>query len=103
MVAAESNEGDQEDRALSVLKSATKAAASSTIQVSNRQAYENRLLSFQAATYYAKPACLSPLICARFGYVKCLSFIKFAESRLEPFCCHDKKTSDGYMPMDFVS
>ena len=33
----------------------------------NRRNYEKRLLTFQASTYYAKPACLSPLFCARFG------------------------------------
>jgi len=35
---------------------------------SNRQEYEKRLLTFQASTYYAKPPCLSPLFCARFGW-----------------------------------
>jgi hypothetical protein len=35
--------------------------------LSNRQEYEKRLLTFQASTYYAKPPCLSPLFCARFG------------------------------------
>lgn len=34
----------------------------------NRRNYEKRLLTFQASTYYAKPACLSPLFCARFGW-----------------------------------
>ena len=33
----------------------------------NRQEYEKRLVTFQASTYYAKPPCLSPLFCARFG------------------------------------
>jgi len=36
--------------------------------ISNRQEYEKRLLTFQASTYYAKPPCLSPLFCARFGW-----------------------------------
>jgi acetate kinase len=35
--------------------------------LSNRQEYEKRLLTFQASTYYAKPPCLSPIFCARFG------------------------------------
>jgi len=35
--------------------------------LSSQQEYEKRLLTFQASTYYAKPACLSPLFCARFG------------------------------------
>ena len=35
--------------------------------LSNRQEYEKRLLTYQASTYYAKPPCLSPLFCARFG------------------------------------
>lgn len=34
----------------------------------NRQEYEKRLLTFKASTYYAKPPCLSPLFCARFGW-----------------------------------
>lgn len=34
----------------------------------DRKAYEKRLVSFQASTFYAKPACLSPLFCARFGW-----------------------------------
>ena len=37
--------------------------------LTNRQEYEKRLLTFQASTYYAKPPCLSPLFCARFGWV----------------------------------
>ena len=32
-----------------------------------RHEYEKRLVTFQASTYYAKPPCLSPLFCARFG------------------------------------
>lgn len=36
-----------------------------------RQAYGERLASFAAPTYLAKPASLSPLVCARFGYVCC--------------------------------
>jgi len=33
-----------------------------------RHEYENRLVTFQATTYYAKPPCLSPLFCSRFGW-----------------------------------
>ena len=35
--------------------------------LSNRHEYQKRLLTFQASTYYAKPPCLSPIFCARFG------------------------------------
>jgi hypothetical protein len=72
--------GDSDEEvALSVLKSATQASVLSAANTSNRLDYENRLLTFQAATYYAKPACLSPMICARFGYVRTLasSFERF--------------------------
>ena len=34
-----------------------------------RLAYRKRLETFSAATYFAKPAELSPIVCARFGYV----------------------------------
>jgi hypothetical protein len=34
-----------------------------------REAYEKRLLTFSPATYFAKPPSLSPLVCARLGYV----------------------------------
>eukprot|EP00536_Pseudo-nitzschia_multiseries_P012153 jgi/Psemu1/290106/fgenesh1_pg.448_\ len=34
----------------------------------DQKQYEKRLLTFQASTYYAKPPCLSPLFCARFGW-----------------------------------
>lgn len=40
---------------------------SGVASLSNRREYEKRLLTFQASTYYAKPPCLSPLFCARFG------------------------------------
>ena len=31
------------------------------------KSYEDRLLSFNPLTYYAKPRCLSPIICAGLG------------------------------------
>lgn len=40
----------------------------STSLLNLRNEYEKRLLTFQASTYYAKPPCLSPLFCARFGW-----------------------------------
>ncbi|KAG7355694.1 C3HC zinc finger-like-domain containing protein [Nitzschia inconspicua] len=49
---------------ISMLNDATRSERK-TIQ---QQEYQERLLSFHASTYYAKPACLSPLICARFGW-----------------------------------
>ncbi len=38
-----------------------------------RRAYHERLVTFQPATYFAKPASISPLVCARFGYVCCVN------------------------------
>ena len=55
--------------ALSLFKSHVNSAFTSKKITSQRQEYEDRLLTFQAATYMFKPACLSPIICARFGYV----------------------------------
>jgi hypothetical protein len=57
------------ERILTLLD-ATKASPS----LVDRQEYENRLLTFRASTYYAKPPCLSPMFCARFGYVRSLPF-----------------------------
>jgi hypothetical protein len=37
--------------------------------------YTQRLRSFSSATYFAKPISLSPIVCARFGYVYLLSCI----------------------------
>ena len=31
------------------------------------EAFESRLSTFDAATYFAKPLCLSPIVCAAFG------------------------------------
>ncbi len=61
---------DETDDAIwSALNSTTKWDVSSSRSINIKKEYESRLLSFRASTYYAKPACLSPLICARFGYV----------------------------------
>jgi len=43
-------------------------ARSGLASIANRQEYEKRLLTFNASTFYAKPPCLSPLFCARFGW-----------------------------------
>jgi hypothetical protein len=58
------------DAVLSVLESATKSSNKfGAIATSAQSAYVNRLLSFNAVSYYAKPNCLSPIVCARLGYV----------------------------------
>jgi hypothetical protein len=68
-VAIESIEEDgdhhhqHDDKILARLYSATRSDHDSL----QREEYQDRLLSFRATTYYAKPACLSPLFCARFG------------------------------------
>mmetsp|Transcript_139 Transcript_139/g.400 ORF Transcript_139/g.400 Transcript_139/m.400 type:complete len:86 (+) Transcript_139:131-388(+) len=61
-VSADSNNTSTSDKIVEVLKN-TRGPTS----LLNRKEYENRLLTFQASTYYAKPPCLSPLFCARFG------------------------------------
>mmetsp|Transcript_17361 Transcript_17361/g.38036 ORF Transcript_17361/g.38036 Transcript_17361/m.38036 type:complete len:430 (-) Transcript_17361:2189-3478(-) len=62
-VSADSNNTSTSDKIVEVLKN-TRGPTS----LLNRKEYENRLLTFQASTYYAKPPCLSPLFCARFGW-----------------------------------
>jgi hypothetical protein len=57
--------GSDHDSALALLQAATKTKQSLTVH--SRLQYEKLLLTFKASTYCAKPACLSPLICARFG------------------------------------
>ena len=57
--------------ALSLFKSQINGDASTNSRLmSQRQAYEDRLRTFHAVNYMFKPNCLSPVICARFGYVK---------------------------------
>ena len=48
---------------MEVLEKRSAAASLSNL----RHEYEQRLVTFQATTYYAKPPCLSPLFCSRFG------------------------------------
>jgi hypothetical protein len=57
---------DVSEGAISLFKSTTGTANALTVSL-DREAYEDRLLSFKATTFYAKPASLSPLVCARFG------------------------------------
>ena len=69
------NEGQQIDidgasslTALSLFKSQIRDKTSTSKRLTcQRQAYEDRLRSFHAVNYMFKPACLSPIICARFG------------------------------------
>lgn len=58
----------QEETVLALLESAA-SNTDSPSAVQSRRAYHERLLTFRPATYFAKPASISPLICARFGYV----------------------------------
>ncbi|MGK3757243.1 MAG: type V secretory pathway adhesin AidA [Bacillariaceae sp.] len=55
-------EDDGSDKIMTILNKTRELSS-----LSDRQEYEKRVLTFQASTYYAKPACLSPLFCARFG------------------------------------
>ena len=38
-------------------------------KLTSREAVQKRLATFRPLTYFCKPAALSPLVCARFGYV----------------------------------
>ena len=58
------------DAILTVLDSTVRREPSSTGIAKAKEDYERRLLSFRVSSYYAKPACLSPLVCARLGYVR---------------------------------
>ena len=60
---------DDEASTLSAFNSQLNNSLTSKKLIVQRQAYEERLRSFQAVTYMFKPSCLSPIICARFGYV----------------------------------
>ena len=66
----ESQTTGQNSNFASLLQSLTPAKDSKSREVreiNDRQAYEDRLLSFNPVTYCAKPACLSPMICAGLG------------------------------------
>ena len=38
-------------------------------RLTSRKAFQSRLQTFKPLTYFCKPTALSPLVCARFGYV----------------------------------
>jgi len=57
----------QEETLLTLLDSVTKENRDGSSQAA-RRAYHERLVTFQPATYFAKPASISPLVCARFGW-----------------------------------
>lgn len=38
-------------------------------EINSREAFRSRLRTFLPWTYYCKPPSLSPIVCARFGYV----------------------------------
>jgi hypothetical protein len=57
-----------EDQVLTLFEPA-KSTKLEALSLGSRSEYEDRLQSFRAHTYYAKPNCLSPLVCARLGYV----------------------------------
>lgn len=38
-------------------------------KLSSRESFEERLKTFHSVTYFCKPTVLSPMVCARFGYV----------------------------------
>jgi hypothetical protein len=73
------NNDDDDSRILSTILHPSAAATSTTaaavaasctlLREKERIDYEGRVLTYKATTYYAKPACLSPLFCSRFGYV----------------------------------
>ena len=67
--AATESEQQAEDTILSLLKSAT-ATEPLCVAALSRDAYLQRLRSFHVSTYFAKPESLSPIVCARFGYVR---------------------------------
>ena len=56
-----------EEVVLSLLKSAITPGL--PVTGCSRDAYQKRLRSFRPLTYFAKPESLSPIVCARFGYV----------------------------------
>jgi len=62
-------------------------------KLTSRQAFDERLKTFSPLTYYCKPTALSPIVCARFGYVHyvdCTVFSLLVEETLV-----EKKMSFG--------
>jgi C3HC zinc finger-like len=44
-------------------------------KLTSREAVQSRLKTFRPLTYFCKPTALSPLVCARFGYVLCFTVL----------------------------
>ncbi|KAL3939265.1 MAG: hypothetical protein SGBAC_005990, partial [Bacillariaceae sp.] len=64
------DDGKLEDRLRLVLESAMKPTENlGKISRESLSKFSNRLSSFSPLTYFGKPSCLSPLLCARLGYV----------------------------------
>lgn len=61
-------EPDVEDRLRLVLESAMKPTEKlGKMSEESLSEFTNRLSSFSPLTYFGKPSCLSPLVCARLG------------------------------------
>lgn len=68
-ITPEEGETSEEMAIFALLETATKSNDSPN-SFQSRGAFHKRLCTFSPATYFAKPAIISPLVCARFGYVK---------------------------------